>query len=87
MLSRTIHSHTDISTTLLKREAIISEQHVYNLVLPYTATPITNQKSSGRYWFFASTNVVRYTAAQEVGTAEVEHSQTFCWCLWLGIDG
>ena len=80
-------SHTDISTTLMKREAGILEQHVYSLVLPYTATPITNQKSSGRYWLFASTNVVRYTAAQEVSTAEVEHSQTLCWCLWLGIDG
>ena len=87
MLSRTIHLHTDISTMLLKREASILEQYVYIITLPYTATPITNQKSSGHCWLFASTNVVRYPAAQELGTAEVEHYQTLCWCLWLGIDG
>jgi bleomycin hydrolase len=76
-LSRTILSHTDISATLLKREANIADQHVFNLTLPYTATPITNQKSSGRCWLFASTNVVRYTAAQKLSVADFQLSQSY----------
>ena len=55
---------------------------MYNLILPYTATPITNQKSSGQCWLFASTNVVRYTAEEKLGTAEFELSQTLCWCFY-----
>ena len=39
---------------------------MFKLTLPYTTTPITNQKSSGRCRLFASTNVVRYIAAQKL---------------------
>jgi bleomycin hydrolase len=48
---------------------------VFNLTLPYTTTPVTNQRSSGRCWLFASTNVVRYTVAQKLGVADFELSQ------------
>lgn len=74
-LSRTVFAHTDISAALLKREAHIADQHVFNLTLPYTPTPITNQRASGRCWLFASTNVVRYTAAQKLGVADFQLSQ------------
>jgi bleomycin hydrolase len=74
-LSRTILSHTDMSATLLRREAGIADQHVFNLILPYTPTPITDQRASGRCWLFASTNVVRYTAAQKLGVADFQLSQ------------
>jgi aminopeptidase C len=78
----------DISATLLKREAGIADQHVFNLTLPYTATPITNQKASGRCWLFASTNVVRYTAAQKLGAADFELSQVrrfFQFQQWVSV--
>ena len=52
---------------------------MFNPALPYTATPITNQWSSGRCWLFASTNVVRYTAAQKLGMAGFQFSQVRCW--------
>lgn len=74
-LSRTVLAHTDISAALLKRKARIVDQYVFNLTLPYTPTPITNQQASGRCWLFASTNVVRYTAAQKLGVADFQLSQ------------
>ncbi|KAG8771249.1 hypothetical protein FRC15_003543 [Serendipita sp. 397] len=66
-LSRTILSHTEISTSLLKRTPVVNDTFVFNTALPFIPQPITNQQSSGRCWLFSSTNVLRYTIAQHPG--------------------
>ncbi|KAG6367756.1 hypothetical protein INS49_001951 [Diaporthe citri] len=44
---------------LTSRAAKISYQQVYNIRIPFEGAPITNQRSSGRCWLFAATNVFR----------------------------
>jgi len=42
------------------REAVINDgQHVFSVKLDGEGKPVTNQRSSGRCWLFASTNVMR----------------------------
>lgn len=62
-LSRTILARNDLTSSLLKRTAIVQDIFVFNLTLPFTPTPITNQRASGRCWLFSSTNVLRYAIA------------------------
>lgn len=49
---------------MLRRPPVIADSFIFNLALPYTTHPITNQRSSGRCWLFSTTNVLRYTIAQ-----------------------
>ncbi|THH27731.1 hypothetical protein EUX98_g6454 [Antrodiella citrinella] len=55
-LTRTILNHTNIQDVLQNRAARIANQHVFNTEVEFKTGPITNQKSSGRCWLFASTN-------------------------------
>ena len=73
-LARTVFSQTNI-TTLLKREVKIADYHVFNTELPYATSPITNQKSSGRCWLFATTNVLRYDIAKKLNLSDFQCSQ------------
>jgi len=76
-LSRTILNHTDIPTALLSRKVQVADAHVFNTRLPYVATPITNQRSSGRCWLFASTNVIRYDISQKLKLKDFQLSQSY----------
>lgn len=73
-LARTVFSQTDI-TTLLKREVKIADYHVFNTELPYKTGPITSQKSSGRCWLFATTNVLRYDVTKKLNLSDFQYSQ------------
>ncbi|KAI0092969.1 peptidase C1-like family-domain-containing protein [Irpex rosettiformis] len=55
-LARTILNHTDLRATLKSRKAVITDSHVFNHELKFKTGPVTNQKSSGRCWLFATTN-------------------------------
>jgi len=44
---------------LTQLPAQIADQQVFNVKIPFEGGPITNQRSSGRCWLFASTNVFR----------------------------
>ncbi|KIO30374.1 hypothetical protein M407DRAFT_69333 [Tulasnella calospora MUT 4182] len=76
-VSRAVLDHVDMSTALLSRAARVADTHVFNLKLDYEATPITNQLSSGRCWLFASTNVIRYDAAQKLKIKDFQLSQSY----------
>lgn len=76
LLARTILTHSDITSTLLKiRQATISDPHVFNTSVDFNTNPITSQKSSGRCWLFATTNVVRYSIMKKLGLKEFQLSQ------------
>ncbi|KAI0063637.1 peptidase C1B bleomycin hydrolase [Artomyces pyxidatus] len=77
LLARTILAHSDIRTALAKRTARINNVHVFNTELEFKSGPVTNQKSSGRCWLFATTNVLRYDVMKKLGLKEFELSQSY----------
>ena len=74
-LSRTILNHTNIRETLVSRKAAIADAHVFNNEVDFKTNPITNQKSSGRCWLFATTNVLRYTIMKKLNLGDFQLSQ------------
>jgi len=76
-LARTIFSQTDIRTVLTSRSARVADQHVFNHVLDFKTGPITNQKSSGRCWLFATTNVIRYGVMRRLKLKDFQLSQSY----------
>ncbi|KAI5115416.1 hypothetical protein M0805_001566 [Coniferiporia weirii] len=76
-LARTILVDTDFHTALASRPARIADAHVFNLQLDFKTDPITNQKSSGRCWLFATTNVLRYSIMQKLDLKEFQLSQSY----------
>lgn len=74
-LARTILAHSDIRSALVSRSASIKDTHVFNNVVDFKTGPVTNQKSSGRCWIFATTNVMRYGIMKNLKLKEFELSQ------------
>jgi bleomycin hydrolase len=74
-LARTILAHSDIRSALVSRSASIKDIHVFNNVVDFKTGPVTNQKSSGRCWIFATTNVMRYGIMKKLKLKEFELSQ------------
>jgi bleomycin hydrolase len=62
---------------LTSRAAKIAEQQVFNVKIPFEGGPITNQRSSGRCWLFASTNVFRVALMQKYNLESFELSQAY----------
>ncbi|KAJ8124233.1 hypothetical protein O1611_g9407 [Lasiodiplodia mahajangana] len=62
---------------LMSRLAKIGDQQVFNIRIPFEGAPITNQRSSGRCWLFASTNVFRVALMQKYGLDSFELSQAY----------
>lgn len=74
-LARTILSHSDIRSALVSRSARIADAHVFNTELDFKTGPVTNQKSSGRCWLFATTNVIRYDIMKKLNLSDFQFSQ------------
>lgn len=74
-LARTVLATTNIRSSLLDRTAQIADQHVFNHVIDFKTGPRTDQKSSGRCWLFATTNVLRYEVMKKLNISEFELSQ------------
>lgn len=56
---------------------MIADQQVFNVQIPFEGGPITNQRSSGRCWLFASTNVFRVAIMKKYNLASFELSQAY----------
>ncbi|KAI0743579.1 peptidase C1B bleomycin hydrolase [Daedaleopsis nitida] len=76
-LSRTILNHSNIRQTLVSRSATIADSHVFNNEVEFKTNPITNQKSSGRCWLFATTNVLRYNIMKKLNLSDFQLSQAY----------
>ncbi|KAM0513026.1 hypothetical protein ACHAPE_008231 [Trichoderma viride] len=70
-------SSSDPKQTLTSRATKIANQHVFNVQIPFEGDPITNQRSSGRCWLFASTNVFRVALMKRHNLASFELSQAY----------
>ncbi|KAI2617114.1 peptidase C1B, bleomycin hydrolase [Hypoxylon sp. NC1633] len=62
---------------LTSRSTKIADQHVFNVRIPFEGAPITNQRSSGRCWLFASTNVFRVAIMKKYNLDSFELSQAY----------
>ncbi|KAI5474493.1 hypothetical protein MNV49_003216 [Pseudohyphozyma bogoriensis] len=69
------------STVLSKQDflgsAEIADQQVYNVKLSTEGNPVTNQKSSGRCWLFATTNVIRIAMSRKYNLDGFQLSQSY----------
>ncbi|XXH05911.1 hypothetical protein Hte_012353 [Hypoxylon texense] len=62
---------------LASRSTKIADQQVFNVRIPFEGAPITNQRSSGRCWLFASTNVFRIALMKKYNLDSFELSQAY----------
>src|SRR4051794_34729090 len=70
-------SSADPKTILTSRATKIEDQHVFSVKIPFEGAPITNQRSSGRCWLFASTNVFRVALMKRHNLDKFELSQAY----------
>lgn len=68
------HSPT---TIIANHAAEIADSQVFNIKIPLEGAPITNQRSSGRCWLFASTNVFRVALMKLYNLKSFELSQAY----------
>ncbi|THU87711.1 peptidase C1B, bleomycin hydrolase [Dendrothele bispora CBS 962.96] len=76
-LARTVLVHSDIRDVLVSRQSRITTTHIFNHEIDFKTGPITNQKSSGRCWLFATTNVLRYDIMKKLKLKEFQLSQSY----------
>jgi len=61
----------------MSRSAKIADQHIFNNVIDFKTGPVTDQKSSGRCWLFATTNVLRYNIMRKFKLKDFQLSQSY----------
>lgn len=62
---------------LRSRSATIADTQVFNVKVPLEGSPVTDQKSSGRCWLFATTNVFRVAFMKKYNLEEFQLSQAY----------
>jgi len=70
---------------LTNQAAKFVDNQVFNIKIPFEGAPITNQRSSGRCWLFASTNVFRVAIMKKYNLKEFELSQAYLF-YWDKIE-
>ncbi|KAK4693913.1 bleomycin hydrolase, partial [Lecanoromycetidae sp. Uapishka_2] len=68
---------TDPKQVLTQRSAKIADTQSFNIKISLEGAPITNQRSSGRCWLFAATNVFRVAVMRRYNLKEFELSQSY----------
>lgn len=67
----------DAKAILTQRSATIADSQNFNVKITLEGAPITNQRSSGRCWLFAATNVFRVAIMKRYNLKEFELSQAY----------
>ena len=70
-------SGTDPKHVLTQRSAMIGDTQNFNIKIKLEGAPMTNQRSSGRCWLFAATNVFRVAIMRRYNLKEFELSQSY----------
>lgn len=70
-------SANNASTVLTQRSTVVGDTQNFNVNITLEGAPITNQKSSGRCWLFAATNVFRVAIMKRYNLKEFELSQAY----------
>lgn len=70
---------------LEKPSAILKDTQTFNVKIPFEGSPVTNQRSSGRCWIFASTNVFRVAIMKKYNLEHFELSQSYLF-FWDKVE-
>ncbi|OAV90975.1 hypothetical protein PTTG_07759 [Puccinia triticina 1-1 BBBD Race 1] len=73
----TVLSKQSLAAALLSRRALAADKQVFSHTLSVQPTPVTNQKSSGRCWLFATCNVLRVGIVKKFNLGDFELSQSY----------
>ncbi|KAL2884062.1 bleomycin hydrolase [Colletotrichum sp. CLE4] len=76
-LALTALSTADPRTVLTSTATKLADPQIFNTRIPFEGGPITNQRSSGRCWLFASTNVFRVALMRRYSLESFELSQSY----------
>ncbi|KAH0604643.1 uncharacterized protein H6S33_006311 [Morchella sextelata] len=69
---------THAATSILQNPSVLlSDTHIFSDKIELEGTPVTNQRSSGRCWLFASTNVFRIGLIKKYKLSSFELSQSY----------
>jgi bleomycin hydrolase len=66
-----------LPSIISQKVATLSDRQTFNIRVPLEGSPVTNQRSSGRCWLFASTNVFRVAIMKKHNLREFELSQAY----------
>lgn len=64
---------------------MLKDIQTFNLSIPFEGSPVTNQRSSGRCWIFASTNVFRVAIMKKYNLSHFELSQSYLF-FWDKVE-
>lgn len=67
----------DVRTIVSNKVSTLSDTQTFNVKIQFEGAPVTNQRSSGRCWLFATTNVLRVPVMQKYNLKEFELSQAY----------
>ncbi|KIJ54538.1 hypothetical protein M422DRAFT_58073 [Sphaerobolus stellatus SS14] len=76
-LARTTLSKSSLPSTLLLKHNLTSTPHIFSNTIPTSTGPITSQRSSGRCWLFASTNLLRHNISATLSLPDFQLSQAY----------
>lgn len=63
----------------------MKDTQIFNVAIPHEGSPVTNQRSSGRCWIFASTNVFRVAIMKKYELEKLELSQSYLF-FWDKVE-
>lgn len=75
----------NMNTILEKPSAVLKDTQNFNVTIPHEGSPVTNQRSSGRCWIFAATNVFRIAIMQKYDIKSFELSQAYLF-FWDKVE-
>ncbi|ETN41152.1 uncharacterized protein HMPREF1541_03087 [Cyphellophora europaea CBS 101466] len=67
----------DVRNIISQKVATLPDIQTFNVKIPFEGAPVTNQRSSGRCWLFATTNVLRVPLMKKHNLKEFELSQAY----------
>lgn len=73
------------ASVLEKPAAILKDTQTFNVAIPFEGAPVTNQRSSGRCWIFAATNVFRVAIMKKYNLDKFELSQAYLF-FWDKVE-
>ena len=76
-LALTAVSKTQLNDVVYQANALQTDKQMFNVKIPLEGAPVTNQRSSGRCWIFAATNVFRVAIMKKHNLSSFELSQAY----------
>jgi bleomycin hydrolase len=80
-LALTALSNNQLNDVVYQTNALHTDKQMFNVKIPFEGAPVTNQRSSGRCWIFAATNVFRVAIMKKhnLSTFELSQAYLFFW--------